>query len=66
MLIAGPQSLSSNWINIDLACRFNDYYVDCPLKDEASNQREEEGFQRGNQFDVNTAYQAIVKLIEMR
>lgn len=66
MLIAGPQSLSSNWINIDLACRFNDYYIDCPLEDEASNQREEEGFQRGNQFDVNTAYQAIVKLIKMR
>lgn len=66
MLIAGPQSLSSNWINIDLACKFNDYYVDCPAIDAADNQQDEEGFQRGNQFDVNTAYQAMIELIKMQ
>jgi len=63
MLIAGPQSLSSNWINIDKACEFNDYYVDCPAKPGSTAQQEEDGFQRGNQFDVNTAYTAITSLI---
>jgi hypothetical protein len=63
MLIAGPNSLSSNWINIDQACNFNDHYIDCPALDSDAEQQDKEGFQRGNSFDVETAYQGIVKLI---
>lgn len=63
MLIAGPQSLSSNWINIDKACQFNDYYVDCPVPEGAEEQQDEDGFQRGNQFDIDKAYAAITNLI---
>ena len=63
MLVAGPQSLSSNWVNIDKACQFNDYYVDCEVADGALEQKEEDGFQRGNQFDIEKAYNAIRSLI---
>lgn len=63
MLIAGPNSLSSNWINIDLACKFNDHYIDCPAPDSDAKQQDKEGFQRGNPFDVETAYQGIVNLL---
>lgn len=63
MLIAGPQSLSSNWINIDKACRFDDFYVDCPVAADSAAQQDEDGFQRGNPFDVETAYGAITSLI---
>lgn len=63
MLIAGPQSLSSNWINIDKACGFDDYYIDCPVQDGGTTQQDESGFQRGNQFDVDMAYRSITDLI---
>lgn len=61
MLIAGPSSLSSNWINIDQACGFEDLYIDCPAAEGQVEQQAQEGFQRGNAFDVETAYKAILQ-----
>lgn len=66
MLISGPNSLSSNWINIDKACGFNDYYSDCQPQSLGQIQTNETGFQRGNQFDVNTAHQVILEALELR
>lgn len=65
MLIAGPNSLSSNWINIDRACDFQDSYIDCPAPKDQAEQREQEGFQRGNPFNIEIAYKGIVDLIDL-
>ena len=63
MLVAGPESLSSNWVNIDKACHFNDYYIECPAPEGIIPQQSEEGFQRGNQFNLEEAYSNITSLI---
>ncbi|SBO44571.1 glycosyltransferase 61 family protein [Cyanobium sp. NIES-981] len=59
MFLAGPRTLSTNWVNIDAACKFDDYYVDCHPAD-LVRQSADEGFQRSNSFDV----EAVVKAVE--
>ncbi|EDY39079.1 hypothetical protein CPCC7001_1958 [Cyanobium sp. PCC 7001] len=58
MFLAGPKTLSTNWVNIDAACGFNDYYVDCHPTD-TTRQRADEGFQRSNSFGIDKVVNSI-------
>jgi hypothetical protein len=60
MFLAGPRTLSTNWVNIDAACGFNDYYVDCHPSD-TTRQEADDGFQRSNSFDIDK----VVGTVEM-
>jgi hypothetical protein len=66
LLIAGPRSLSSSWINIERATGFGDLYLDCDLSTELHDPKEPEaalaGFQRSHQFDVERVLAAIRQL----
>jgi len=65
MFIAGPKSLSSNWVNIERACGFGDLMLDCSLTGsfEAHGGSEAEaGFQRSNTFDPRLVVEALREL----
>ncbi|MBE9154089.1 glycosyltransferase 61 family protein [Cyanobium sp. NS01] len=61
MFLAGAKTLSTNWVNIDAACKFEDFYVDCH-PDISMRLNADEGFQRSNNFNINTVVQSIEKL----
>jgi hypothetical protein len=67
MFVAGPRSLSSNWVNIDRACGFGDRMLDCSLNGssgEPGSREADEGFQRSNAFDGETVIQALLELAD--
>lgn len=60
MLIAGPRSLSSSWVNVDCATGSGDCYIDCdPGAQRNVVDNRSTPFLRSNQFDISTALQAI-------
>ena len=67
MFVAGPQSLSSNWVNLDRAAGFGDLVLDCsPLhpvaEAEQPHQAGEDGpasFQRSTPFDVELVVETL-------
>lgn len=61
MFLAGPKTLSTNWVNIDTACKFEDFYVDCH-PDTSTRLQADEGFQRSNSFNVDIVVQTIEQL----
>lgn len=56
MFVAGPQSLSSNWVNLERAARFGDQVLDCSVADLADvvqlQDGPEEKFQRSTRFNA--------------
>jgi hypothetical protein len=61
MLAAGPNSLNSNWVNMERVFGFGDQLLDCTHPDEAPDRdelmelgspKQAEGFQRLNRFNV--------------
>ena len=72
LLIAGPKSLSSSWINIEHATGFGDLYLDCDQPQtraehatpsrESGEQAGVSGFQRSHQFDLERVLAAIREL----
>ncbi|MBM5826442.1 MAG: glycosyltransferase family 61 protein [Cyanobacteria bacterium M_surface_10_m2_119] len=67
MFVAGPQSLSSNWVNLDRAAGFGDRVLDCSPPDgspEADQPQPagDEGptsFQRSTRFDVELVVETL-------
>ncbi|MGB5136768.1 MAG: hypothetical protein WBN89_16540 [Prochlorococcaceae cyanobacterium] len=63
MVIAGPRSLSTTWVNIDRAAGWGDFYVDCDLGiPQTGADDPSKPFQRTNSFDTETVLQAIQDL----
>lgn len=70
ILVAGSRSLASSWINVDRACGFGDLVFDAsdgtPTAGEqpgpADDPATEEGFQRGNRFDLQRVLELIRSL----
>jgi hypothetical protein len=65
MFIAGPKSLSSNWVNIDRACGFGDEVLDCSLPssgEERTDGEPDAGFQRSNPFDPHLVVETLREL----
>lgn len=65
MFIAGPRSLSSNWVNLDRAAGFGDQLLDCSLPaggGDSQTMAAEAGFQRSNTFDVQLVVQTLLEL----
>ncbi|MFQ6539609.1 MULTISPECIES: glycosyltransferase 61 family protein [Aphanothece] len=62
MFLAGPKTLSTNWVNIDAACGFDDLYVDCHPQQDAGQHNTDDGFQRSNSFDVQTVVNTVRRL----
>jgi hypothetical protein len=61
LFLAGPQCLSSSWVNLELATGFGDAYVDCGV-DAGHLGREDPAFQRCNSFDVDAVFRALSQL----
>jgi hypothetical protein len=61
MFLAGPKTLSTNWVNIDAACGFDDFYVDCHPQ-EREKHSADEGFQRSNSFDIESVVATVEQL----
>ncbi|MFM7551030.1 MAG: glycosyltransferase 61 family protein [Cyanobacteriota bacterium] len=67
MFVAGPQSLSSNWVNLDRAARFGDRVLDCSPPDCSpdAEQPQPDGddgptrFQRSTRFDVELVVETL-------
>jgi hypothetical protein len=72
MFVAGPQSLSSNWVNLDRAAEFGDRVLDCSPSDCSLLDRAPEGeqpdpvgddgstsFQRSTRFDVELVVETL-------
>lgn len=74
MFVAGPQSLSSNWVNLDRAAGFGDLVLDCSMDDWGLENRQqqdslgsdssEEGlkFQRTARFNVELVIETLLAL----
>ncbi|MCP9928015.1 glycosyltransferase 61 family protein [Cyanobium sp. CH-040] len=65
MFIAGPRSLSSNWVNLDRAAGFGDRLLDCSLPEgdsELQTMAAEAGFQRSSSFDVQLVVRTLLEL----
>ena len=61
-LLAGAKCLPSTWLNIENACQFGDYYIDCGDEMATNSTNKPEGFARGNTFNVIKAFNAIRQL----
>ena len=61
-LIAGPNCLPTTWVNIDKACGFGDFFLDCIDNQAKILQIRPEGFTRGNNFDIEKAFRAIERM----
>jgi hypothetical protein len=67
MFVAGPQSLSSNWVNLDRAAGFGDRVLDCspPECSPDAGQPQPDGddgpfrFQRSTRFDVELVVETL-------
>jgi hypothetical protein len=67
MFVAGPQSLSSNWVNLDRAAGFGDRVLDCSPPDCSADaeQPQPDGddgpsrFQRSTRFDVGLVVETL-------
>jgi hypothetical protein len=67
MFVAGPQSLSSNWVNLDRAAGFGDQVLDCSPPDWSpdAEQPQPDGddgptrFQRSTRFDVELVVETL-------
>jgi len=68
MFVAGPQSLSSNWVNLDRAAGFGDRVLDCspsdgsPEADQPQPAGDNDGstsFQRSTRFDVELVVETL-------
>jgi hypothetical protein len=68
MFVAGPQSLSSNWVNLDRAAGFGDRVLDCspsdgsPGADPSQPAGDDDGptsFQRSTRFDVELVVETL-------
>ncbi|MGB5136767.1 MAG: glycosyltransferase 61 family protein [Prochlorococcaceae cyanobacterium] len=73
MLVAGPQSLNSNWVNLERAYRFGDQLLDCSLPADAhelpdlielGGPNQKSGFQRRHPFDVGLVIDQLRCLAE--
>ncbi|MEB3320072.1 MAG: glycosyltransferase 61 family protein [Cyanobium sp.] len=73
MLVAGPESLNSNWVNMERAFGFGDQMLDCthpadaPETDELvelGSPKRVEGFQRLNRFHVGLVIDQLRALAE--
>ncbi len=66
MFIAGPQSLSSNWVNLDRACGFGDRVLETPADTSSAHDdpaaADAMGFQRSNGFDAGLVLDALHEL----
>ena len=61
-LLAGAKCLPSTWLNIENACQFGDYYIDCDDEMATNSTNKPEGFARGNAFSVIKAFNTIRQL----
>jgi hypothetical protein len=62
-LVAGPQSLPSNWLSIEKACDFGDFYLDCDgIEDAFTKDEKAEKFTRSNSINVTKIARAIQEL----
>jgi len=61
LFVAGPQCLSSSWVNLELATGFGDTYVDCGVEADLSA-GDDPAFQRSNSFDVEAVFRALRQL----
>ncbi|MEB3320073.1 MAG: hypothetical protein VKI63_03950 [Cyanobium sp.] len=70
LFVAGPQSLSSSWVNLERATGFGDAYVDCGTPESfaardpshSGSAAREPGFQRCNSFDADGVFEALRQL----
>ncbi len=70
MFVAGPQSLSSNWVNLDRAAGFGDLVLDCSLPNSgiengqqpSASNSESVNFQRTTRFDVELVIETLLAL----
>lgn len=63
-LVAGPKCIPSTWLNIEKACGFGDFYLDCNNLESYKQNFRPEGFARGNCFDVGKAFETIKYLAQ--
>jgi hypothetical protein len=61
LLVAGPQCLSSSWVNLDQAAGFGDAYLDCGVADRSPGCADP-AFLRSNSFDVDVVVAALRQL----
>lgn len=73
LLVAGSQSLNSNWVNLERAYGFGDHLLDCSLSVDAPTHRDRSelggpnlaaGFQRQHRFDVALVIDQLRALAE--
>ena len=66
MFVAGPQSLSSNWVNLERAAGFGDQVLDCSVGDPADVVQLQDGpverFQRSTRFNAALVIDALRSL----
>ena len=62
LFVAGPQSLNSNWVNLDKAFGFGDKVVDCSLTQELAEYPESKAFQRHNRFNTGLVIDTMREL----
>ena len=62
LFVAGPQSLNSNWVNLDNAFGFGDKVVDCSLTQNLAEYPESKAFQRHNRFNTGLVIDTMREL----